>query len=371
MIKILFVIGQLGYGGAEHQLVYLARNLDREKYNVLVCSLSDNLPLKGKLDAESIETVVIPQVMKPDISRPIKLLKLVKSFQPDLIHSYLFVANTWARVVGATTKVPVVLTERSAKPRDKFSHSLINKALKPFGDIMIANSNAGAEGVIKNNLFNPDNIYVIQNGLPFERFSRAPNSAKREILQSQLGINNEDKVIGIIASFEPEKNHEYLFESYKLIKKDLPKTKILCIGDGSRRDFLFGHTKQLGISDAVIFAGRRDDIPDCLSLMDVLVLPSKWEGCPNVILEAMAAKVPVVATDVGGVSEVLLDGVTGLLVPLDNPQILAQKIISILTDPDKAAQFGREGRKRVGEHFSIEMMISKTEEIYTKILLNE
>jgi glycosyltransferase involved in cell wall biosynthesis len=369
MIKILFVIGQLGYGGAERQLVYLASNLDRNKYQVLVCSLSDNVPLKKELDAAAIETVVIPQVMKPDLTRPLKLFKIAKLFQPDLIHSYLFVADTWSRIVGRILNVPVIISERSSQYTEPQIHKILKKLLRSFGDALIANSEEGAKKVLKNCEFEKDVIFIVHNGIDVNQFMFLDKTLIKKDYY-QFGLNRNERIIGVVANLKPEKNHEMLLNAFCFIKKRIPNSKLLCIGEGPRKDELVVLSKSLGIEDSVVFAGRRDDIPECLSLMDVLVLPSKWEGCPNVILEAMAANVPVVATDVGGVGEIVKDGKTGWLVQPDDPQELALKIAYVFNNPVLVKSVCKQAYEYVQKNHSIQRLVNKTTIVYEQLSSN-
>jgi glycosyltransferase involved in cell wall biosynthesis len=364
VIKILFVIGQLDTGGAEQQLLYLAENLDKTKYQVKICCFSENLELLSQKQINDLDIVVIPQVMRPDFTRPFKLHLLVREYQPDLIHSFLFVANTWARIVGKCNKIPTILSERNANPRKHWKQIIINRLLFSFGSILIANSRAGAKQIIKNKEFPAKNIHIIHNGIPFKNFCINLSLDQKILLQKELGIQPDQKVIGVIGRLDTQKNHELLFDSLIKVQKYYPNAIILCIGDGPRKKFLEEYIIESGLKNDVIFTGVRKDIPACLHVMDILALPSRWEGCPNVILEAMAAKVPVVATDVGGVSEIITNGKTGFLVDSKNYASFANKIIFLLKNPKVAATIAENGLVRIKNNFSIDEMVQKTIEVY-------
>jgi len=365
--KILFVIGQLGIGGAERQLVYLASHLDKSRYEVLVCSLSAEAPLCPLLENSGIPTVILPQVMHPDLTRPFKLYHLIKSFQPDLIHSYLFVANTWSRIVGSMQNIPVILSERSSEPKKPFFITEINRLLSPLGTCVIANSQAGAHRIIQNKEFDPKKVFVIHNGLPLDNYLSLSNNNKHRLC-AELGLSEQSRMIGIIARLSFPKNHKLLFDAFQLIQEQYKDIYLLCIGDGPLRDELNIYARKLGIQDSVIFTGIRNDIPECLSMLDVLVLPSLWEGLPNVILEAMAAKCPVIASDVGGVKEVITDGVTGWLTRPGDKYQLAEKIYFVLTNPSHVEKVKILANNFVMQNFSIDRMVAETEKIYESIL---
>jgi len=366
--KILLVIGQLGVGGAERQLVYLASKLDKSKYEVLVCSFSSDVTLRNLLDESRVPLVVIPKKMSPDLIRPIQLFKLVKNFKPDLIHSYLFVANTWSRFIGKFLGIPVIISERNAEPKKPLYMTMINRFLYEMGDLLIANSRAGEDQVIKNKEFPHQKIRVVYNGLSIDKFTTNNDEKRISEIKGRFEIPDDAKVIGIIGRLHFQKNHELLFESFKLLLKKNPNCCLFCIGDGPRRDELLGLTRSLEIDDKVIFAGERKDIPECLSIIDVMVLPSLWEGLPNVILEAIAAKCPVVATDVGGVSEIIINGKTGFLVENGNKAELAEKINYTIDHPTEMEQIKQNAFDFVVKNFSITRMVSETEKIYERLL---
>jgi glycosyltransferase involved in cell wall biosynthesis len=367
MKKILYVIGQLGVGGAEQQLIYLATHLDPSEFKVMVCSLSTDIELLPLLEDSGIETVVFKKIMSPDITRPFKLLSLCKSYKPDLIHSYLFVANTWSRIIGSLLGIPTILSERSAETKKPFFIRIINKIISPLDGFLIANSYMGAKRVIENNEFLQEKVKVIYNGIPIERFQKPIPSEKKHKLRIEFGLE-EEIVIGIIGRLENKKNHELLFAAYKIVKDHFPNSRILCVGDGSRKEELRELVKAIELNDRVVFAGLRNDIVECLAIMSILVLPSRIEGLPNVILEAMAAKCPVIATDVGGVGELIRDGVTGFLVKPGNKQDLAEKITYVLSNQNHVEDVKRNAYSFVNKNFSISRMVKETAEVYEKML---
>lgn len=368
MKKILYVIGQLGVGGAEHQLIYLTTNLDPTKYEIMVCSLSKEAQLLPLLEDAGLKTIIIPKLVSPDFTRPFKLLKIVKSFKPDLIHSYLSVANTWSRLVGFVTGVPVIISERSCGQNNNFIIRVFNKILSFSGDYIIANSQAGANGLIENDEFSSEKVKTIYNGVFPKRFQLTLDDQDKQRLLLDLGISDCKNVIGIIGRFDSNKNHDLLFKAFQIVLRRFPSSCILCIGDGPRREELKRLASSLGITEHVYFTGIREDIPECLALMKLLVLPSFVEGLPNVILEAMAANVPVVATDVGGVGELINEGVTGWLVNPEDELGLAEKISYVLEYPKNAEIVAENAHHFVTKHFSIERMVQETEKVYSELL---
>jgi glycosyltransferase involved in cell wall biosynthesis len=173
---------------------------------------------------------------------------------------------------------------------------------------------------------------------------------------------------GVVAALRPEKGHRTFLRAAALVAREHPSAKFVLFGDGSERAALVALASELGIAERVIFAGDRDDIPECLAALDLLVLPSDFESLPNAILEAMAAARPVVATRVGGTPELVEDGQTGYLVPVGDPAAMARRIVELLRDPAKRRAMGEAGRARAGRDFSPATMKQKLEAMYDRLL---
>ncbi len=181
-------------------------------------------------------------------------------------------------------------------------------------------------------------------------------------------MDEEAAVVGTVSSLTPHKGHEYLIQAASLVLDTLPPVKFLIVGDGPLRKRLEEQAKELNIHSSVIFTGKRKDIPEILSLLDVFVLPSHTrEGLGIAIIEAMAAERPVVATDIGGIPEVVDDGETGVLVPPEDTEALSKAIITLLQDPPRAKTMGEKGRTRIKEMFTTTKMLSEIEHVYQSL----
>ena len=172
------------------------------------------------------------------------------------------------------------------------------------------------------------------------------------------------RIVGVVARLEPEKGHQTLIEAWPHVLREVPDAYLLIVGEGSRRDSLEQWAAAHRVAHRVVFTGRRDDIPAVTAGLDVAVLPSWREAQGLSILESMALSRPVVASDVGGIPEMIEDGVTGLLVEHDNPVALAAAISRLLLDPGLAQRLGRAGHDLVHERFCVELMVKAIEEIY-------
>jgi glycosyltransferase involved in cell wall biosynthesis len=204
-------------------------------------------------------------------------------------------------------------------------------------------------------------VRLIYNGVDLQRYDHQDPCCT---LREEYGMEPGSPIVGVVARLEPEKGHQTLIEAWPHVLRSVPSAYLLIVGEGSRRDFLEQWAAAHKVAHRVIFTGRRDDIPAVTAALDVAVLPSWREAQGLSILEAMALSRPVVASDVGGIPEMVEDGVTGLLVEHDNPVALAEAIIRLLTDHAFADTIARAGHDLVHDRFCIEIMVKSIEQIY-------
>lgn len=214
-------------------------------------------------------------------------------------------------------------------------------------------------------VFPEGEIKVIANGVDIERFSPSKN---KQSFRSEIGLDKNDIVIGTVGRLVPVKNQAMLLRAAARLYEYHNNIKVLLIGDGPLENELVALATSLGIAPNVRFLGRRSNVPDILRTLDIFVLPSLSEGMSNTILEAMSCKLPVVATNVGGNSELVVHGLTGLLVQRNNHEEMCRKLEELVMNPDKREQMGSQGRKRVGSFFSIGKMIKNYESLYISML---
>jgi glycosyltransferase involved in cell wall biosynthesis len=370
--KVLYVIGQLDWGGAERQLLYLIKGLDRERYRPFLCVLSTSLGMLPLYQAEDIPVFRFKRFLpRLDISRFFRLAALIKKTQPDLIHSYLLPANIYSCLAGRISGVPVIISERNFDPF-KFGGGTnfdryLERLISPLASALIANSKAGAVQVSRRTGIPQEKIYVVYNGIELDRVK----SCQDHKIRLELGLSDALPVIGIVGSLVGKrKDHATFLQAMKLLSTYyLGDVRIICVGTGPKFKETVSLAKELGLNDRIIFTGFRPDVPDIMMVLDLLVSSSQREGMPNVVMEAMAAGKPVVATAVGGTPELVVHEETGLLVSPRDPQALAASVHQILADPERSRRMGKAGRQRIEQHFTLERMVTKTETIYEQILL--
>jgi glycosyltransferase involved in cell wall biosynthesis len=367
-INLLYVIYSLENGGAETLAIRLAEKIDKKKFHATVCSLTDGGPLKEVLEAKEVPYITLGKREGKDFKIVYRLIKQLKKNKIDIVHThnqgpllYTYLANIFSR------KIKIVHTEHINMAKElsySKKHLLYNKILYRSldGFINIAShltSNYCA-------LFNLSNakIQTIHNCVELSNYNSVANNSLRQ----ELGISADVPLIGNISALRPQKDHATLIRSMVKVCEKLPESILVIVGEGESEQELLTLTKQLDLTRNVIFLGFRSDINNLLAQFDVFVLSSLYEGLPLCILEAMAAGKPIVATDVDGTNEILVNSKTGLLVPAGQPEKFAEALLSIIVDPDCAIEMGKSARKFVAVKHNIEKMITQYEAFYKEIL---
>ena len=353
-IKIFYLITTPQISGAEKQLFELAKRINKEKFSISVCTImgESNGFLLERLRECGIRCFSLNINSKLEFFKIFKLFFLIKRERPDILQSFLFFDNILARVVGKITKVSMIISgQRNTEIYRTGLRNFLDKITLPLADLVVSNSQAGKKLLIEREKFTENNIKVIHNGIALtgNKASGACHKASIEI--------------GFVGSLTKQKGVKYLLESIvKLKNKDL---KLVLIGDGKERVELEKQAKRLGIADKVEFKGRVESAWWHMKDFTVFVLPSLWEGAPNVILEAMALGLPVIATNVGGNPELIKDEETGFLVESKNSQALAKKIRYVLDlSEEERRKIGDRAQKAVEMKFSFEKMVKEYEKLY-------
>ncbi len=380
--KIIYVLGTFAIGGTETQLLELLRRINREQFVPIVYAFGLDGPLRARLESLAIP-LFIRDYAPPSESRIAWLrgaLALVREMtrffrqqRPMIVQSFLPSANLFAAISAKSAAVPVIITGRRATLNANdpafpaFPHQWLLHASNLWVTAIVANSmQLRDECLMKERWLSPRKIRVIHNGVDVERFHAVPSSFA---LERAYGIPEHALVVGTIANLESRKGHSVLLRAAGTVLQQMPDTRFVLIGrDDGMRETLETFADHAGIRQAIVFAGQQRNIPEWLSIMDILVSSSHLEGLSNVLLEGMAAGLPIVATRVAGTPEVVVDGDTGLLVPPGEPDVLADAILRLLRDRKTRENMGSAGRQRVHTAFRIERMVAQTETLYRELL---
>jgi len=290
-----------------------------------------------------------------------RLYRLLRRRHPTILHTWMFHANIPGRVLGRLAGVPIIISGERTMGQESRWRYWLNRITDPLTDRVVCVSQLVADFVVAEVGIPRHKTIVIPNGIDARAFERLP--AQREA-RAGLGLPLDSTLVGTVARLDPVKRLDVLLQALA----SLNDVYTIIVGDGPERTRLEALSKQSEIGGRVHFAGQQEDVRPWLAAMDVFALSSDWEGMSNALLEAMAASLPVVAAAVGGTPEVVVDGVTGLLVPPRDPDALAQAITRLLRDPDLRRRMGCAGRERVEQHFSIKETVRQTEALYETLL---
>jgi glycosyltransferase involved in cell wall biosynthesis len=371
-ITVLFPVTDLASDGAQRQLLELVKGLDKNRFRPVVLTLHPGGPLEREFrEVPDAEVISLDRKGKYDLLCLIKVLAILRRMKVDVVQPFLTPATLFGLLPALLCRTPVKIVTERAGPGARNARRGYRFYLKAedfltrFADWSVANSQAGMEYLIQRGI-NPSRITVIYNGVDLSRL--IPNNQSAEQIRQRLALPTGGKVVGMMARLFPVKNHAAFLQAAVLIKQAIPDTRFALVGDGPLRSHLEEMTQKLGLTSEVIFFGEQQDVGTYLSAFDIAVLTSDTEGCSNSLLEAMALRRSVVATDVGGNREVVRHGETGFLVPRENPEALAEAIIALLRDPDAAVAMGQRAKEWVITQFSLEGMVQAYQSLWEETL---
>jgi glycosyltransferase involved in cell wall biosynthesis len=361
-IRVVEVLATGTNGGAQEHVYSLLTRLDRERYDASVVSLSAGSAVR-KLQRAGFEVLVIDE---PDDAIAVgALAAYLVEVRADVIHNHMFRAETvGTRAAMALADIGhrrpyVVSTVHSSRIRSQEDRQVL-RDLTPHMDQLIAVSQM-VERKLEDEGRTTAPVRRIYNGVDLSRYEQQEACCT---LPEEYGMEPGSQLVGVVARLEPEKGHPTLLEAWPRVLRAVPDAYLLIVGEGSRREALEAQARELRIAHRVVFTGRRDDVPAVTAALDVAVLPSYREAQGLSVLEAMALSRPVVASNVGGIPEMIEDGVTGLLVPPHDAETLAGAITRLLRDHPYADTLARAGHDLVHDRFCIELMVEAIQTIY-------
>ncbi len=364
-LRTLFVIDELDIGGTEQQILETVRRIDRDRFEPFVCCFRHGAKAR-EIEELGVPVIHEPKRLKADPGLVLRLSAMMKRERFDIVQTYLWTANTWARVAARLAGIRWVLaSERNVDIWEETYKRVIGRFLARSTDRIIANSEAVRQYLLTRGGLSPDKVVTIYNGVNFDRFRTRCDASER---RRELGIADDVVLAGCLARVEPAKDHGTLLQAMALISNRVPKLHLVLIGGGSEEDRMKRMAHELGIGERVHFTGFRTDAAEWLQSVDLSVLSSVKEGLSNTVLESMAAGKPVVATDVGGNAEVIVEGETGFLVPSRAPTELGAALARVASSPEMMASFGTAGRRRADDLFAVDSMVKHTERLYLDLV---
>ena len=367
-IKLMHIVLSLNTGGLERVVINLLKGMDQNVYNLYLCCLEE----PGILihEAEKIGVKVLTLNKKKagiDYKSIFNLAKALKEYKIDIVHTHNPGSHFYGAIAGKIAKVPVIINTKHGRNPSYSRWNLIQKKLLSYiTDKIVAVSEDARKMAIEIEKIPHRKVTTILNCIDIDKYNV---KVDKELKRQELGISKDDFVIGIVARLSPEKDHNTLLDAFRhVLDKSGQNVKLVIVGDGILKEELKQKSRILSITDNTIFLGERHDVPELLATFDLFVLPSLTEGISLTLLEAMSAGLPIVATNVGGNPEIVIDNKSGMIVPPQNINSMANAIIRIMSDKDTAKQMGLAGKIRAQERFSIEAMVSQYEQLYRDIL---
>lgn len=382
--KIIRIISRLNIGGPAIHTILLTSALNKNGYNdILICGKVSKY--EGNMHSfardKNVEPLLIPELgreisFKKDLKAFFKLYSIVKKEKPDIVHTHTAKAGVLGRLAAIFNGVPIKVHTFHGHIFDSYFSPIkskiflfIERFLALFTDKVIVVSETIKDDIVKRRRVTKDkNCVVIPLGLELEKFLNCQNS--KGIFRKKFGINDTMLLIGIIGRLVPIKNHRMFLDVAKKTKINSPNTKVkfIIVGDGELREEIRDYAYELGLKDDVIFTGWAKDLVSVYADLDIVVLTSLNEGTPVSLIEAMAAGKAIVATDIGGVKDLVKTNVNGLLTIPGDIDDFYTKLIFFLNDAQKRKEFGKQGRISVIKKYSKERLINDLELLYQELL---
>ncbi|MDP6124451.1 MAG: glycosyltransferase, partial [Candidatus Latescibacteria bacterium] len=335
-----------------------------------VCGLSEAVDggvFLQELESRRLNVQMLRRRGSFDLSRLAGLVEVTRRSKATVLHAMLEGGLRYGPLAGRLAGVEVVVLGQRGfgVDRDAVSRSAERVSTR-LADVVLSNSHVNALRLTMSGLTSPSRNVVIPNGLDLTELD---NQAKARFSRDSLRLPESAVVVAMVAGLNQYKNQPMLFRAAKRASAYLRSPlHILVVGDGPRAAELKAVARETGMADCIHFLGHRTDVPAILGLCDIAVLASHTEGTPNAVMEAMGCRIPVVATDVGGVSEVVEDGSTGWLVPPDDDEAMAARIVGLAQSTEQCRRMGEAGRERIRQKFSMEAMVSSTVAVYESMI---
>ena len=369
MIEILYFQQNNTFGLTERYLFDLARGIDHNRYHVhlMFPEVSELLPFK-QLDSDGVCLHGLPaKLVAGNVVHLVpKLLNAFWHLKPDLIHfndpavAGMLAGRLYQHAVLAMTHHTPELNRQYNWRGQLFEKIALGG--RPF--VIFTSENDRLTGIERDN-FRVEDSAVVPYGIDVPSFE---GDFDRQSICDEFGISPAHSIVGNVARLVPQKGHDYLIEAAGIISSKFEDVTFVVVGDGELRDDLSATVAHAGLADRFVFTGERADVPRLLSIFDIFVMPSLFEGLCMAVLEAFAAGLPVVATSVGGIPSTVSGGETGILVTPRDVNALADAILWMLEHPNERSEMGMRGKRRAEARFNVTTMLERTETIYNKLL---
>lgn len=369
-IRVLHVITSLDRGGAENHLLALLTHADHTTFEFETAVLRGEGELVSVFREAGLEVHVLKAHSRFDPVALGRLVSVLRRGKYDIVHSHLFRADIFASLAVAQLgeRAPLLVSTRHNDDRFFLNPfvGIVHYAVSARQDLIIAISDHIARFTVSRGVRDPARVRRVYHGMEPTVTEALERDGQR--IRAELGLQPEDFVVGNVGRLALQKGQRHLIAAMPLLLERVPRAHAVIAGRGDLEDYLRDLALEMGVADRVHVLGPRRDVPALMHAIDVFAMPSIWEGFGLVLLEAMAAGRPIVASRVATIPEVVVDGSTGLLVPPGDPLALAEALAALAHSSDRARAMGEAGRQRLRNDFSIEKMVGDTELLYRELM---
>jgi len=367
--RVMLFTDSFRRGGTERQFVRLVRGIDRNRYDILVACLQRRGPLLSEVESLGVSIVEFPINSLYNFRAAkqfVQLVQFMRREQIQIMHAFDFYTSVFAVPAARVAGVPVVLASRREllNLRSPWQQRAIRIATRLATGVVV-NSCAAGRDLDSLKSGSRRRIEVLPNCIDLQEFE--PRLSRGQV-RREFGLSARSIVIGALGNLRPEKDLETFLFAARGILDAIPAVQFLIVGDGPGANKLKRLADDLHLSAALQFLGERSDVPDLLAALDILMISSYSESFPNAILEAMSMGKPVIATNVGGIPELVEEGETGFLVPPKDPMAIADRALSLCRDSARRLRMGQAARARVESNFTVKDVTAKLEGIYGRSL---
>jgi glycosyltransferase involved in cell wall biosynthesis len=362
------IIDELPPDGAERLLVDLMRRRSGRFRYVIVCLVKGG-PLESEFAALGIPVVIIGRTRKLDIGMVFKLARWMRQEQVAVVHTHLFTADVFGRIAARLAGVRAVFsTSHNVNGWKGRAHRMLDRALSMISSRVVGCTEEVGRVLVQRDGIAARKVAVVENGVDLRRF----DSVSAEGVREEFGIAADAMLMGVVGRLHPQKGHEDLLQAFVRLRS-LTGAKFQClfIGEGELRAQLEEQVTRMGLNDVVRFTGLRKDVPRLLVALDLFVMPSRWEGLPMALLEAMACGKPCVVTSVGGIPSVIDDGANGLMLPPEQPELMAQALARVIGDAELRRSLGATARDCALRRYDVGRALQAYESMYDEALGTE
>lgn len=362
-------------GGAERLMVPILTNLNRDLFEPRVCvfKVKGGNPIADELRANGIPVDLLPIPYLRDLTAVPRLWNYLKTRQADLVHTQLEYAATLGSFASRLRGLPNVCTIHTMPSQDmsvrwKAHQQLEWFSLKWFCDRVISVSEEARQYHIAVSRSAPEKVITLYNGIDLTPYQSLDNRLERESARREFGIPLDAVALVTVAVLREAKGIQFMLRAMPAVLRSFPNAYYLVVGGGDYRPALEEEAKRAGVQTNVVFAGTRSDIPRLLAAGDLFILPTLTEALPTVLAEAMAARLPIVASAVGGVPEMIVNDANGILVSAGNINDLENAAVKLLSDPALRRQMGEAGWRIVNQKFNIKTQVRQLEQLYMDLI---